>query len=276
MAGYPEDIEDFTRKLADLLQVSFPLRVAKAMPSDVGHGRVRVPLHLCPSLSPGDIVEINPVGDAEGCQMTPGIVWRCRPEDDELGVIRIDGIIRKNAGVCLGDRVTLTKVEPEPCELLVISPCTDQCQKVTFGRDVSGFVRRGLNKRPFVVGDRVFVPGMTLLAEALPFEVVDTLPEDEIVRVTPDTEIIVLDHDSSCPECEEDSEDVSDDSCSEDCDADADGSDPELIFGVAIPAGEDFSIDNDGLVLTLKHAEDGMMQLSLMLVDQPQDEEGQP
>ena len=110
--------------------------------------------------------------------------------------------------------------------------------KRSFGRDVSGFVRRGLNKRPFVVGDRVFVPGMTLVAEALPFEVVDTLPEDETVRVTPDTEIIVLDHDPSCSECEEDSEDVPDDSCSEDYDAEADGSDPELILGVAIPVEE--------------------------------------
>jgi transitional endoplasmic reticulum ATPase len=92
------------------------LRVAKAIPSDVGHGRARVPFDNELNLKPGDIVEIA------GEQSTAAIVWRCRPEDANLGVIRIDGIIRKNAGVSLGDRVTITKVETQPCERLVLSP----------------------------------------------------------------------------------------------------------------------------------------------------------
>ena len=95
---------------------SLTLRVAKAIPSDVGHGRARVPFDNDLSLKPGDIVEI------EGERKTAAIVWRCRPEDANLGVIRIDGIIRKNAGVSLGDRVEIRKVEVEPCTKLVLSP----------------------------------------------------------------------------------------------------------------------------------------------------------
>ena len=265
MVGHPKDTEDFARMISELLQVSIPLRVAKAIPSDVAHGRVRVPLHLCPSLSAGDIVEIIPQDCAEGSKSTQGIVWRCRPEDDEMGVIRIDGIIRKNAGISLGDRVSLAKVEPRPCELLVISPCTDRSEKVTFKNDISEFVRRGLNKRPFVVGDRVFIPGVTLSSEALPFEVVDTLPEDKIVVVNPDTEIIVLDqdpHETSPPAREEDSEGELGGSIPEKS-ALEDGGESELIFGVAIPAGEDFSIEKDGLELSVMHDEDGMAYVSL-------------
>jgi transitional endoplasmic reticulum ATPase len=43
-----------------------------------------------------------------------------------------------------------------------------------------------------VAGDRIFIPGMTLFAEALPFAVVQTVPKG-IVVVTTDTEIVIKD-----------------------------------------------------------------------------------
>ncbi len=163
---------------------SLTLRVAKAIPSDVGHGRARVPFDNDLNLKPGDIVEI------EGESKTAAIVWRCRPEDANLGVIRIDGIIRKNSGVSLGDRVQISKVRVEPCTKLILSPVMAKQQKVRFGPGIEGFARRGLNKRPVVAGDRIFIPGMTLFAEALPFAIVQTSPKG-IVQVLPDTEIII-------------------------------------------------------------------------------------
>ena len=51
------------------------LKVAKAIPSDVGHGRARVPFDNDLNLKPGDIIEIK------GDDTTAAIVWRCRPED---------------------------------------------------------------------------------------------------------------------------------------------------------------------------------------------------
>ena len=160
------------------------LRVAKAIPSDVGHGRARVPFDNDLNLKPGDIVEIT------GEQKTAAIVWRCRPEDANLGIIRVDGIIRKNAGVSLGDKVTIRKVETQPCQKLTLSPVMAKQQKVRFGPGIEGFARRGLNKRPVVSGDRIFIPGMTLFAEALPFQIVQTTPKG-IVQVLPDTEIVI-------------------------------------------------------------------------------------
>tara|TARA_B100000029_G_scaffold322194_1_gene314581 strand:- start:6119 stop:8344 length:2226 start_codon:yes stop_codon:yes gene_type:complete len=170
--------------VSDEANESLTLRVAKAIPSDVGHGRARVPFDNELNLKPGDIVEIA------GEQRTAAIVWRCRPEDANLGVIRIDGIIRKNAGVSLGDRVTISKVETQPCQRLVLSPVMAKQQKVRFGPGIEGFARRGLNKRPVVAGDRIFIPGMTLFAEALPFAIVSTSPKG-IVQVLPDTEIVI-------------------------------------------------------------------------------------
>ena len=88
------------------------LRVAKAIPSDVGHGRARVPFDNELNLKPGDIDEIA------GERSTAAIVWRCRPEAANRGVIRVDGIIRKNASVSLGDRVVIKKVEAEYLSLI--------------------------------------------------------------------------------------------------------------------------------------------------------------
>ncbi len=163
---------------------SLTLRVAKAIPSDVGHGRARVPFDNELNLKPGDIVEIA------GESRTAAIVWRCRPEDANMDVIRIDGIIRKNAGASLNSEVSVTKVETKPCERLVLSPVMTKQQKVRFGPGIEGFARRGLNKRPVVKDDRIFIPGMTLFAEALPFRIDSTNPKG-IVQVLPDTEIVI-------------------------------------------------------------------------------------
>ena len=167
---------------------SVNLRVSKALPTDVGRGRARISGGTDLDLKPGDVVEI--IGD-EG-KSTAAIYWRCRPEDADLDLIRIDGIIRKNAGVSLGDRVTVKKIDAKDCTKLVLSPVMANKQKVKFGPGIEGFARRGLAKRPVVVGDRIFIPGMTLFAEALPFAVVSTSPKG-IVRVTADTEIDIKD-----------------------------------------------------------------------------------
>jgi transitional endoplasmic reticulum ATPase len=109
-----------------------------------------------------------------------------------MEIIRIDGIIRKNAGVSLGDRVTVSKVEAKECTKLILSPVMANKQKVKFGPGIEGFARRGLSKRPVVQGDRIFIPGMTLFAEALPFAVLQTTPKG-IVKVTNDTDIVIKD-----------------------------------------------------------------------------------
>jgi len=173
--------------MADDDSNSISLRVSKAIPSDVGHGRARISGESGLELKPGDIIEIK--GEN---RTTAAIYWRSRPEDTKMDIIRVDGIIRKNAGVSLGDRVTVTKVDAKICTKLVLSPVMANKQKVKFGPGIEGFARRGLNKRPVVAGDRIFIPGMTLFAEALPFAVIQTTPKG-IVQVNSDTDIVIKD-----------------------------------------------------------------------------------
>ena len=166
---------------------SISLKVSKAIPSDVGHGSAHISGENDLDLKPGDIIEIK--GENRS---TAAIYWRSRPEDAKMDIIRVDGIIRKNAGVSLGDRVTVSKVEAKICTKLVLSPVMANKQKVKFGPGIEGFARRGLNKRPVVAGDRIFIPGMTLFAEALPFAVLQTTPKG-IVQVNSDTDIVIKD-----------------------------------------------------------------------------------
>ncbi len=166
---------------------SISLKVSKAIPSDVGHGRARISGENGLDLKPGDIIEIK--GENRS---TAAIYWRSRPEDAKMDIIRVDGIIRKNAGVSLGDKVSVSKVDAKVCTKLVLSPVMANKQKVKFGPGIEGFARRGLNKRPVVAGDRIFIPGMTLFAEALPFAVLQTTPKG-IVQVNSDTDIVIKD-----------------------------------------------------------------------------------
>ena len=166
---------------------SITLRVSKAIPSDVAHGRARISGGNALGLKPGDIVEIK--GEERS---TGAIYWRSRPEDEKMDLIRVDGMVRKNAGVSLGDSVTVSKVEAKDCIKLTLSPVMANKQKVKFGHGIEGFARRGLSKRPVVKGDRIFIPGMTMFAEALPFAVLSTTPKG-IVKVTLETEIVIKD-----------------------------------------------------------------------------------
>ena len=121
--------------MSDKEEEKISLKVSKAIPSDVGHGRARISGENDLDLKPGDIVEIK--GDDRS---TAAIYWRSRPEDAKMDIIRIDGIIRKNAGVSLGDRVTVSKVKAKLCTKLTLSPVMANKQQVKFGPGIEGYV----------------------------------------------------------------------------------------------------------------------------------------
>ncbi|MEM3193485.1 MAG: AAA family ATPase, partial [Candidatus Bathyarchaeia archaeon] len=71
------------------------LRVVEAHGRDVGRGIARVDPKVMEGLdlTPGDIIEIS------GKRKTAAICWPGYSEDSGKGIIRIDGYIRRNAGV---------------------------------------------------------------------------------------------------------------------------------------------------------------------------------
>jgi transitional endoplasmic reticulum ATPase len=162
------------------------LRVAEAVQEDVAKGRVRLDsqTRLELELTVGDVVEIH------GKEKTAAIVWRAPPEDEGKEVIRMDGLIRDNTGVGIGDKVRVTKADVTPANKITLAPVIEEGQKLQFGAGIEGVVKRGLFKRPVTQGDTVIVPGIALIGRALPFIVVDLNPSG-VVQVTESTEIVI-------------------------------------------------------------------------------------
>ncbi len=94
------------------------LKVAEARSRDVGRSIVRIPVRIMKKLGiePGDYVEIV------GRKTAYAQVWPAYPEDEDKDVARMDGIIRQNAGVGIGDTVKVKKAALKPAQKVVLAP----------------------------------------------------------------------------------------------------------------------------------------------------------
>ena len=157
------------------------LRVAEAKHKDVGKWKVRIDIDVLRSIDaePGDVVEI------EGRKKTAAIAWPGYPEDRGQLIIRMDGLIRKNAGVGIGDKVVVRKANPQPAAVVKLAPANFS---ITIDSGFITYVKKKLVDKPLVEGDTVLIP---VLNQSIPFVVVQTKPSD-VVIVTRDTNIVLL------------------------------------------------------------------------------------
>ncbi|MDD1764740.1 MAG: CDC48 family AAA ATPase [Candidatus Methanomethyliaceae archaeon] len=157
------------------------LRVAESKQRDVGRGKVRIDADAMKTIgvSVGDIIEI------EGKRKTAAIVWPAYTEDQGMDIIRMDGLIRKNASVGIGERLTIRKAEAKVATLVKLAPLSFT---ITVDSGFVSFVKRRLADTPLVEGDNVLIP---VLGQAIPFSVVSTKPAD-IVMVTEESSLTIL------------------------------------------------------------------------------------
>ena len=166
------------------------LKVAKAYPNDSARGIARLDPNslLTLRLSPGDVVEI------EGKRITAAKVWRADRQDWSQEYIRIDGYIRQNAGVGIGDKVRIRKAKFIEAIKVVLAPPSGS--HLHYGEDAAELIRRQTLKRPVVDGD--ILPIMSSAGhpfigrmEPIPLVVTDTEP-DGVVVIGERTEIFLL------------------------------------------------------------------------------------
>jgi len=128
------------------------LAVQEAMARDVGRMIARI--------SPKAMQTINArVGDylaIKGNRTAYATVWPAAPQDEGSDIIRIDGIIRENAGASIGDLVEIRKVELRPLTRLALAPT----QQISFGTDFRALVAETLQGKPVAPGNMVVVPVM--------------------------------------------------------------------------------------------------------------------
>src|SRR5947207_2774138 len=153
------------------------LRVAEAKPADAGRGIVRIDPEVMKILEfkEGDVVLIL------GAKATAAGVRRGYPEDANRGVIRMDGMQRRNAGVGIDDKVGLRKALARPAEKVSLAPT--EPIRIMGGEEYMAQVLQG---RAITRGD---VLSVSVMGRKFDFVVTSFSPSADAVLVEQGTEI---------------------------------------------------------------------------------------
>ena len=157
------------------------LRVADARQRDVGHGKVRIDNDTMQKLgiTAGDFVEIH------GKKMTVAVAWPAYAEDQGQEIIRMDGLIRRNAGVALNEYVSARKADVKDAQAIVFAP-TDV--RLSVDEEFVSFVKRRFMDMPFIEGDMTL---LSIFGSAVPLTVTRTRPHGA-VKITETAHVQVL------------------------------------------------------------------------------------
>jgi transitional endoplasmic reticulum ATPase len=157
------------------------LRVADARQRDVGHGKVRIDNDTMQKLgsTAGDFVEIH------GKKMTVAVAWPAYAEDQGQEIVRMDGLIRRNAGVALNEYVSVRKADVKDAQAIVFAP-TDV--RLSVDEEFVSFVKRRFMDMPFIEGDMTL---LSIFGSAVPLIVTRTRPHGA-VKITEGAHVQVL------------------------------------------------------------------------------------
>lgn len=158
------------------------LKVQEPSPTHVGRNIVtldRKSKQLL-GITSGDIVEI------EGTKKTAAIVWPARTEDEGKDIIRMDNLIRHNAGVNLGEKVTVRPSQFKEAQKVVLAP-TQDVHIIASGYE--RILKKTFIGRPLTRGDNVWI---TVFGSGFIYRVVETNPRG-IVKVTDFTQFVLKD-----------------------------------------------------------------------------------
>jgi len=131
------------------IKKSITLKVAGAVQQDVGRGIVRIDkkFQQLLGITQGNVVEI--VGE----KSTAAIVVDAFPNDKGLDIIRMDGLIRKNAKTGMGELIKVAKAEVKEAKRIVLAPTQSGVHFSIPGNRV----RQNIIGRPLFKGDVISI-----------------------------------------------------------------------------------------------------------------------
>jgi transitional endoplasmic reticulum ATPase len=124
------------------------------------------------SASTGDVIEIR------GKRRTVAKCLPLYPSDEGKGIIRVDGLVRNNAGVAIGDTVVVRKIKAVPAEKVIVAPLE------TIPSIDERYLADALESVPLIKGDNVMVP---YFGGRLTFQVIGVTPVADAILVTQKT-----------------------------------------------------------------------------------------
>lgn len=157
------------------------LKVVEAKSYDAGRGIARIDPVVAYELGlqTGDVIGI------EGTKRTAAIIWPGYPEDSGSGSIRIDGTVRRNAGVSIDDRVQIRKIRTAPAQKILFSPT--QPLKIQGGE---AYLTHNLEGRVITRGD---VVELNIMGRRVDLVVVSIKPVADSVIISSGTIIEISD-----------------------------------------------------------------------------------
>jgi transitional endoplasmic reticulum ATPase len=143
----------------------------------VGKGIARVDPEVMEilSISPGDVVQID------GKKKTVAVVWPGYTEDENRGLIRIDGHVRRNAQVGLDDKVAIRKIVVKNAQKITFAPLEDM--RIMGGEEYLG---QALEGRVVTRGD---VVELNIMGRRIDLAVVTYHPAADAAMIQRDTEV---------------------------------------------------------------------------------------
>ena len=160
--------------------VALKLKVAEAMPKDLGRGLARI--------DPADLsrlgVEVGDVVEIVGKRTTVVKAMPAYKEHRGQARVQIDGVARENAGAAIDQSIEIRKAQAQPARRVVLAPTS-----ITPAERDLKYIGGLLDGLPVLEGDRV---SATLFGNrAADFKVVGTTPSGPVV-INPTTELEVV------------------------------------------------------------------------------------
>lgn len=147
------------------------LKVLEAYTRDVGRGVARIDYDAMDTLdaSTGDIIEIT------GKRKTVAKCLPLYPSDEGRNVIRVDGLVRNNAGVAISDPVSIRKIKAPPAEKVTVAPL-ESIPPID-----ERYLADALESVPVTKGDNIMIP---YFGGRLTFQVIGINPASDAVLIT--------------------------------------------------------------------------------------------
>ncbi len=155
------------------------LKVREARINEVGRGLARIDPSVFREmgLASGDVLLL------EGKRKAAALVWPGPPDDAGKNVIRLDGILRHNAGIGLDEEVRASKTEISEAKEIILAPP----QAIEYEEDFVTYMHERMMNLPLLAGNSVVIE---VMGTTLPLMVAGTKPKG-VVQVTPNTQVVI-------------------------------------------------------------------------------------
>jgi len=153
------------------------IRVIQAKAGDDGQGVARMDPELMKilELEDGNVIAI------EGTKKTVAVLRTGYPEDENRGIIRIDSITRRNAGVGLDEKISVKRITPRAAKKITLAPT--QPLKILGGES---YLQSTLQNRVFTKGDLIEV---NIMGRKFDLVLQSFQPAAEGIVISPQTEV---------------------------------------------------------------------------------------